>query len=196
MADDLADMMFGPAHDDRPCGECVACCVIPLIDAPELKKAEGERCPNCVTGGCAIYDRRPGVCRRFNCAWKRIPSMPLETRPDKLGVMFSLESNVPARNVFENLFYVAVAVDDPRALDTPLARDVISMLSGGLLPVWTVWRGTKVLAHPDPETAETIMNPGPHRDRNRIEWGRAWLKKYAPFARLAGGERTNLPDGL
>ena len=41
MSDTLADMTFGPAHDDRSCGDCVACCVVTLIDTPELKKPEG-----------------------------------------------------------------------------------------------------------------------------------------------------------
>lgn len=196
MADDLADLLYGPVHDDRPCGDCVACCIAPLIDTPEFKKAEGEVCPNCTGGGCAIYDARPGVCRTFNCAWKRIPTMPLETRPDKLGVMFTLERTLPPRNMFEHLFYVGVAVDDPRALETPLARDVLTMLSEGVLPVWVFWKGMKTLVHPNPDLADAILNPAPQRDRSLVRQGRDWLKRYAPFARLGGGEHTTLPDGL
>ena len=44
MADTLADLMFGPSHDDRPCGDCVACCVLTVIDTPgaELSAAVSQ----------------------------------------------------------------------------------------------------------------------------------------------------------
>src|SRR3569623_3695525 len=93
----LADLMFGPSHDDRPCGDCIACCVVPLIDTPELTKPEGQACPNCTGSGCAIYDARPGVCRTFNCARTRILSMPPEPRPDSLGVMYAVARQLPQR---------------------------------------------------------------------------------------------------
>ena len=70
MSDTLADLMFGPSHDDRPCGECIACCVLPKIDTPELRKPEGQVCPNCTGSGC------------FNSAakaWASTSSEPLPT---------------------------------------------------------------------------------------------------------------------
>ena len=196
MSDTLADLMFGPAHDDRPCGDCTACCVVPQIDTAEFKKAEGERCPNCVGGGCAIYDARPGVCRTFNCAWKRIASMPLETRPDKLGVMFTLERRLPARSLFENLYIVGVATGDPAALTSPRAEDVLTMLAEGVLPVFVASDGTKTLAYPGAALADAIANPAPQRDRALVKQGRDWLKRYAPFARAAAGDHSKLPYGL
>jgi hypothetical protein len=196
MSDTLADILFGPPQDDRPCGDCIACCVVPLIDTPELKKPEGEVCPNCSGKGCAIYDSRPEVCRTFNCAWKRIPSMPPETRPDKLGVMFTLERHLPPRNVFEHLYFVGVATGDPRALDSPMTQDVVRMLSEGALPVFVSVAGTKTLVHPEPSLADAIMNPAPQRDRTLVKRGRDWLKRYAPFARAGAGAHAKLPYGL
>jgi hypothetical protein len=196
MSDTLADLMFGPSLDDRPCGECVACCVLPLIDTPELKKPEGQACPNCAGAGCAIYDARPEVCRTFNCAWKRIPSMPPETRPDRLGVMFTLERHLPPRNVFEHLYFVGVATGDPRALDSPSARDAIRMLSESVLPVFVSSGGIKTLVHPEPVLADAIANPAPQRDRALVKRGREWLKRYAPFARAGAGDHAKLPYGL
>jgi hypothetical protein len=196
MSDTLADLMFGPPHDDRPCGDCVACCIVPLIDTPEFKKPEGQVCPNCSGKGCAIYDHRPEVCRTFNCAWKRIPSMPPETRPDRLGVMFTLERHLPPRNVFEHLYFVGVATGDPRALESAMAQDVLRMLGEGALPVFVSAGGTKTLVHPAPALADAIMNPAPQRDRALVKQGRDWLKRYAPFARAGAGERTKLPYGL
>lgn len=188
--------MFGPSHDDRPCGDCVACCVVPLIDTPELAKPEGVACAHCTAGGCAIYDRRPEVCRGFNCAWKRIASMPLDTRPDKLGVMFTLERHLPPRNLFEHLYFVGVATGDPRALKSSGAWDVLTMLSESVLPVFVSAAGTKTLVHPEPRLADAIVNPAPQRDRALVKQGRAWLKRYAPFARAAAGDQAKLPYGL
>ena len=196
MSDTLADLMFGPSDDDHPCGDCIACCVLPLIDTPELHKPEGQVCPNCTGSGCAVYDARPGVCRTFNCAWKRIPSMPPETRPDRLGVMFTLERHLPTRNVFEHLYFAGVATGDAAALESPMARDAIRMLSEGLLPVFVSHAGTKTLVHPEPLLADAIMNPAPQRDRSLVKRGRDWLKRYAPFARVSAGEHTRLPYGL
>jgi hypothetical protein len=196
MSDTLADLLFGPSRDDRPCGDCIACCVLPLIDTPELKKPEGQVCPNCTGKGCAIYDSRPDVCRTFNCAWKRITSMPPETRPDRLGVMFTLERHLPPRNVFEHLYFVGVATGDPRALESPLAQDALRMLSEGALPVFVSAGGTKTLVHPKPDLADAILNPAPQRDRALVRQGRDWLRRYAPFARAAAGEHTRLPYGL
>jgi hypothetical protein len=196
MSDTLADLLFGPSHDDRPCGDCIACCVLPLIDTPELKKAEGQVCPNCSGKGCAIYDSRPEVCRTFNCAWKRIRSMPPETRPDRLGVMFTLERHLPPRNVFEHLYFVGVATGDARALESPMAQDVVRMLSEGVLPVFVSAGGTKTLVHPEPNLADAITNPAPQRDRALVKQGRDWLRRYAPFARAGAGEHTKLPCGL
>jgi len=196
MSDTLADLMFGPSHDDRPCGDCVVCCVTPLIDTPGFHKPEGVVCPNCTGSGCAIYDNRPEVCRTFNCAWKRIASMPPETRPDRLGVMISLERHLPPRNLFEHLYIVAVATGDERALESPLAKDALRMLGEGVLPVFVSAQGTKTLVHPEPALADAIMNPAPQRDRALVKEGRAWLKRYAPFARAGAGDQTRLPYGL
>jgi hypothetical protein len=193
---DLADLMFGPSQDDRPCGDCIACCVLPQIDSPELQKPEGVICPNCTGKGCAIYDSRPQVCRTFNCAWKRIASMPLETRPDRLGVMFTIERHLPPRNVFEHLYFVAVAVRDPRALESPMAREALRMLSESVLPVFVSVGGIKTLIHPEPHLADAIMNPAPQRDRALVKQGREWLKRYAPFAHVGAGKHTKLPYGL
>ena len=196
MSESLADIMFGPSQSDRPCGECTVCCVVPLIDTPEFKKPEGQACPNCTGAGCAVYDSRPAVCRTFNCAWKRIATMPPETRPDRLGVMFTVERRLPTLNLFEHLYFVAVAVSDPAALDAPLARDALFMFSGGVLPVFVSWAGTKTLVHPEPAQADAIAHPAPQRDRALVRKGREWLKRYAPFARLSAGDQTRLPYGL
>ena len=196
MSDSLADNLFGPALADRPCGDCVVCCVTPKIDTPEFSKAEGEACVHCTGSGCAIYDARPQVCRTFNCAWKRIATMPPETRPDRLGVMISVQGRLPPRNLFENLYFVLAATGDAAALDQADVREAIFMLSAAALPVFVSAEGIKTLVHPAPGLADAILNPAPQRDRALVREGRDWVRRYAPFARASAGEQASLPYGL
>jgi hypothetical protein len=74
----------------RECGDCNLCCVIPLIDSPELTKLSGSVCRHS-KGGCDIYDTRPGVCRRFFCGWRRTTLIPEGWRPDRSGVFVTME---------------------------------------------------------------------------------------------------------
>jgi hypothetical protein len=196
MIQTFQDLMFGPPIQGRSCGDCIACCVVPKIDTPELRKPEGVVCPNCTGKGCAIYDRRPAVCHDFNCGWKRIASMPAEARPDQSGIMITVESHLPPRNLFEHLFLVAVVTKDPRDLETPMANDILDMLSQNVLPVFVFWNMTRHLVHPNPELADAILNPDRQADRDLVRTGRAWLERYAPFARASAREHTNLPYGL
>jgi hypothetical protein len=196
MAQTFQDLMFGPPIEGRSCGDCIACCVVPKIDTPELTKPEGVVCPNCTGGGCAIYDARPDVCRVFNCGWKRIGSMPLDTRPDHSGIMITVESDLPPRNLFEHLFLVAVVIKDPKDLETATARGIVEMLSENVLPVFVFWDRVRHLVHPNPELADAILNPDRQTDAALVRKGREWLERYAPFARASAREHTNLPYGL
>lgn len=79
----------------RACGACNLCCVIPVIDSPELTKPSGAVCRHS-RGGCDIYESRPDVCRRFFCAWRRTKLIPEDWRPDRCGVFATLDAqNVP-----------------------------------------------------------------------------------------------------
>jgi hypothetical protein len=74
----------------RDCGACNACCVVPVIDGPELTKLSGSVCRHS-KGGCDIYDTRPVVCRRFFCGWRRMALIPEGWRPDRSGVFVTME---------------------------------------------------------------------------------------------------------
>jgi hypothetical protein len=76
----------------RACGTCNLCCVVPVVDSPELAKPSGAVCRHS-RGGCAVYERRPDVCRRFFCAWRRTKRIPDDWRPDRCGVFATLDSD-------------------------------------------------------------------------------------------------------
>jgi hypothetical protein len=69
----------------RACGDCTVCCIVPTIDDPEIQKKPGIRCRHC-EAGCTIYDSRPKSCRDFYCAWRMIPALGPDWRPDRSGV--------------------------------------------------------------------------------------------------------------
>jgi hypothetical protein len=73
----------------RECGTCNACCVFPLIDSPEIRKASGAVCCHSKPTGCDIYECRPGLCSRFFCGWRRDTSIPQDWRPDRSGIFIT-----------------------------------------------------------------------------------------------------------
>jgi hypothetical protein len=190
------DLLFGPTRDDRPCGDCIACCQVLNIDEPELVKPQGMLCPNCTGAGCAIYESRPGVCRSWNCAWKRIVSMPPQTRPDAMGVLFTVDQHLPPRNLFENLYIIAVAQSREADLSNRDTLDVVAMFTEGPLPIFVQWQDTKTLVHPEPVLADAIMNPEGVKDQRLAEAARQWLERYAPFAHAGANDQVLLPPGL
>jgi hypothetical protein len=107
--------------------------------------------------------------------------MPDELRPDRSGMMVSLERHTPPRIIFENLYVVIRALDGPEAFDTPLADQLVgSFARMESLPVWISWAGQKFLAYPKQDLADAIVNPDTTVHRNLVSQGRAWRKRY-PF---------------
>jgi len=66
----------------RECDDCHACCIhLPLADRPAHTP-----CPELKDGRCGVYEKRPGACRRFRCAWLQGFSFST-VRPDRCGVL-------------------------------------------------------------------------------------------------------------
>ena len=70
----------------KTCGPCTMCCS--ALEIPELNKPAGPACRHCAgAGGCAIYPRRPQVCRDFECEWLTDRALPATLRPDRVGTI-------------------------------------------------------------------------------------------------------------
>ena len=80
----------------RQCGPCTLCCVTPAIDKPEIQKAPNTPCRHC-SGGCAIYETRPQICRDYHCGWRVLKILPEEWRPDLCGILAEWAPDVPAQ---------------------------------------------------------------------------------------------------
>lgn len=74
------------------CTKCGACCVAP--DISSLGKPLGVRCPHLTADNlCAIYERRPQICRDYAADWlcERIAAPTLEERVRKYLEVFGLD---------------------------------------------------------------------------------------------------------
>ena len=79
------------------CTRCGACCVAPDIAA--LDKPLGLRCPHLQPDNlCAVYDRRPEVCRSYSAdaLCEQIAAPTLEERVQKYLAHFQLEAEAAA----------------------------------------------------------------------------------------------------
>jgi Fe-S-cluster containining protein len=75
------------------CSRCGACCVAPDIAA--LDKPLGLRCPHLLADNlCAIYDRRPQICRDYTPdeVCRHIEAPTLEARVEKYLALFELQA--------------------------------------------------------------------------------------------------------
>lgn len=71
----------------KECGGCTLCCE--LLPVPQLQKPESVLCGFCKRGvGCTVHERRPLVCRTFDCVYIQDEEIGLELRPDNCKVMF------------------------------------------------------------------------------------------------------------
>jgi hypothetical protein len=78
----------------RECGGCTLCCIVPVIDKPEMQKLPSSVCRHCTGGGCDIYESRPQTCRTYYCGWRWSTLLPDDWRPDQSGIFAQLEDDV------------------------------------------------------------------------------------------------------
>lgn len=181
----IHDLVLGPAIPARACGDCVACCQVLNIDEPDMVKPADQMCMHCTGKGCGVYDSRPQVCRDWDCVWRRIDSMPMETRPDHLGVLFTIDRQAEPQTPFDRLYFVARAMDGGEALKKGPTKDVCMMLAHGPLPIFASWADGRQLIYPREELAAAILDPEGGHAPALVEEGRAFMARFEPFARLA-----------
>ncbi len=131
---------------DRSCGQCTVCCRVLEIEA--LGKPAGVLCRHNTGNSCGIYEERPEACVQWHCLWRRISALPDALRPDRSGVVFSLEREGPARDASMGACIVGRAVEGEQAFKEWEAVEAFAMFAReGSLPVWRVSEGTATLMH-------------------------------------------------
>ena len=179
--DSIDDIVLGPPLAARACGECVACCVIPEIDAPGLKKPAGEVCPNCTGSQCGIYEMRPQVCRSYFCVWRRVGALSEAARPDKIKVMFDLARPRPAQNLLAKLYIRGVAYSSWDDFLNPEVVAAIEVFKRAMLPVWLTHAGQMRLAHPSDEIARVVLNGTKPASPSVAAAAQKWIEFHARF---------------
>lgn len=120
----------------RACGSCAACCDVFAIEA--LAKPAGGLCQHSTSVGCAIYPARPQTCAQWFCLWRKVGAFPERLRPDRSGVLFSLENRSPADGS-EEVCIVGRITEQPRRASRRDISAAFAMLArDGGLPVWWV----------------------------------------------------------
>lgn len=77
-------MAGAAAETARTCGSCGLCCKVLRIDV--LEKEAHSWCEHYAPAtGCGIYNKRPQVCRGYQCRWLYDPSLGEEWKPERCG---------------------------------------------------------------------------------------------------------------
>ncbi len=89
----------------RTCGRCSACCRWPEVS--EINKPPRVPCQNLERQGyrCKIYETRPEMCAKYNCAWLRgmgakkdrpnLSGMLIDRRSTQFGVCLVAKAVIP-----------------------------------------------------------------------------------------------------
>jgi len=177
---DIETTLLGPVLAARDCGDCTACCTILTVDTPDFKKPAGTPCLNLTAQGCSIHAARPHICRTWFCAWRRLARMPDEARPDRSGLLVSLNFVREPRNCFEGVSLNVRTLPGSDAIGSGMAAKVLDILCDDLIPVWFSDGSRKMLMHPDNEVASLVLsgNPAPAALEGEVL---AWRERYDPF---------------
>lgn len=177
---DLEAALLGEVITGRDCGGCAVCCDVLRIDTVDLQKPAGVPCVNRVAEGCAIHATRPDICRAWFCGWRRNAAIPDAARPDRSGLMISLDLMREPRNCLEGVAIVVRSLDGGASFRTDLAEEMVDLLCGELVPVWLHDGSSKVLLHPESDVASHVIN-GTTPPPDLREEVAAWRARYGMF---------------
>lgn len=165
----------------RSCGSCTVCCQVLEIKA--LAKPAGVLCEHNTGASCGIYRDRPRACAKWFCLWRKIGALPDELRPDRSGVILSLENDPTADDPFLRTRIVCRAVYSSDDLDRWEAIEAVAMFAReGSLPVWTAVGQRTSLTYPQEAHADHLRSsilgveapalPGPSHEQEAAAWRR------------------------
>ncbi|WP_184015685.1 YkgJ family cysteine cluster protein [Sphingobium boeckii] len=173
--------LLGPVLGDRDCGACTMCCTVLTVDTPEFEKPAGRPCVHLALHGCNIHAARPHICRTWFCAWRRIAGMPDDARPDRSGILVSLDFVRDPSNCFEGVSIMVRMHPGSKAIENGMASSILDVLCDRLVPVWFSDGTKKMLMHPEDCVASLVISGGAAPPHLRDEVA-AWRERYGVFA--------------
>ncbi|MFN3820139.1 YkgJ family cysteine cluster protein [Blastomonas sp.] len=178
---DLETILLGPVLPERDCGACTVCCTVLTVDTPDLKKPAGTPCAMLTAQGCSIHAVRPTICRTWFCAWRRVEQMPDDARPDRSGLLASVNYVREPRNPLEAVSINVRALPGADAPSREMTQAILDSLCDRLVAVWYSDGSRKMLLHPENDVAQLVLSgepPPPHL----AEEVAAWRERYGVFA--------------
>jgi hypothetical protein len=177
---DLETALLGPVLPGRACGDCTVCCTVLKVDTPEFQKPAARPCAHLGASGCGIHAVRPRICRTWFCGWRRVGGMPEEARPDRSGLLVSVNFERRSRNCLEAVSINVRSLPGSTAIANGMAASVLDSLCDRLVPVWFGDGSEKMLMHPDADVARHVLSgtPAPAHLGAEVE---AWRERYAAF---------------
>ena len=177
---DLETTLLGPILPDRECGDCTACCTELTVNTPEFAKPAGAPCVHLSGQGCGIHAVRPRICRTWFCAWRRVASLPDEARPDRSGLLVSLNFVSQPQNCLEGVSINVRVLAGSDAIANGMAAIVLDNVCDQLVPVWFSDGSKKMLMHPDSDVARFVLAGEPAPAHLQYEVA-AWRERYGVF---------------
>ena len=177
---DLETMLLGPVVPGRDCGDCTACCTHLTVNSPEFAKPAGVACRHLTAGGCAIHAVRPPICRTWFCVWRRRGDLPDAARPDRSGLLVSLNFVDQPHNCLEAVSINLRLLPGSDAIRSGMAAAILDQLCDRLVPVWFSDGQEKMLMHPAADVARHVLGDTPAPAHLAAEVA-AWRDRYALF---------------
>jgi hypothetical protein len=177
---DLETTLLGPVLADRDCGDCSACCTVLAVNSPDFSKPAGTPCMHLAARGCGIHAVRPHICRTWFCAWRRVAAMPDEARPDRSGLLVSINFERKPRNCLEGVSINVRALAGVDAIEKGMAATILDGLCDQLIPVWFSDGSRKMLMHPDNDVARFVISGETAPAHLQVEVA-AWRERYGVF---------------
>lgn len=107
--------------------------------------------------------------------------MPEEARPDRSGILVSLDFVREPRNCFEGVSIMVRLDPASKAIENGMAARILDSLCDRLVPIWFSDGSKKMLMHPDNDVANLVLSGGAAPAHLRDEVA-AWRERYGVFA--------------
>jgi len=107
--------------------------------------------------------------------------MPDEARPDRSGLLVSLNFVREPQNCFEGVSIHVRALPGSEAIENGMAATVLDSLCDRLVPVWFSDGSRKMLMHPENDVARLVRSGAPAPAHLQEEVA-AWREHYGVFA--------------
>jgi len=107
--------------------------------------------------------------------------MPDEARPDRSGLLVSLNFVRQPRNCFEGVSLNVRSLADGNAIESGMVKTILDILCDRLVAVWFSDGSKKMLMHPEAEVARLVISaePAPAHLKDEVA---AWRERYGVFS--------------